>query len=131
MRSIERPNAPCPKERTSPGLINRRRPSFRRQSFMKAALCAAAILVCVLVVMAQQTSELYGWVKYSNQSPAQGVVLTMGNYSVATDKDGYYKITFLKPGRRTISITPPGKATRSKPVKIEAKPTRFDVHIDW
>jgi hypothetical protein len=81
--------------------------------------------------MAQQTTELYGWVKNSNQSPAPGVVLTMGNYSVATDKNGYYKIPFLRPGTRTISIAPPGKATRSKPVKIEAKPTRFDVKIDW
>jgi hypothetical protein len=131
MKFIEKPNAPLPKERARPGLINTRQASFRRQRFMKLALCAVTILVCFLVAMAQQTSELYGWVKDSNQSPAQGVVLTMGNYSVATDRNGYYKITFLKPGSRTISITPPGRATRSKPVKIDPKPTRFDVKIDW
>jgi len=131
MKSMEKPNPPCPKERTGPGLINTHQAAFRRQSCMKAVLCAVVILVCVLVAMAQQTSELYGWVKYTNQSPAQGVVLTLGNYSVATDRNGYYKIPFLRPGTRAISIAPPGKATRSRPVKIEATPTRFDVQIDW
>lgn len=131
MKSMEKPNPPCPKERTGPALISTHRAAFRRQSLMKAALCAIVILVCFLVAMAQQTSELYGWVKNPNQSPAQGVVLTMGNYSVATDRNGYYKIPFLRPGARTISIAPPGKATRSKSVKIEATPTRFDVKIDW
>lgn len=131
MKAREKPNAPCLTERAGPDLISTGRAAFRRQSLMKAGLCAIAILVCVMLAMAQQTSELYGWVKYSNQSPAQGVVLTMGNYSVATDKDGYYKIPFIKPGWRTISIAPPGKATRSKSVKVETKPTRFDVPIDW
>jgi hypothetical protein len=130
MKSNEKPNPPCAKERTGPRLISTHRTELRRQS-MKAVLCAIAILVCFLVAMAQQTSELYGWVKNPNQSPAAGVVLTMGNYSVATDRNGYYKIPFLRPGPRTISIAPPGKATRSRPVKIEAQPTRFDVKIDW
>lgn len=130
MKAKEKANAPCPSERTSPDLTSAHRAAFGRRSFMKAALCAIAIMVCVMLAMAQQTSELYGWVTY-NKSPVPGVVLTMGNYSVATDKNGYYKIPFLKPGRRTISIAPPGKATRSKTVTIESTPTRFDVPIDW
>jgi len=131
MKSMEKPNPPCPKERAGPDLINTHRAAFRRRSFMKAVLCAVAILVCVILAMAQQTSELYGWVTYTNQSPAQGVVLTMGNYSVATDKNGYYKVPFLKPGWRTILITPPGKASRPRRVKIETWATRHDVRVDW
>jgi hypothetical protein len=131
MKSMKTQNARDPKEITGPRLTNTRAAAFRRQSCMKAALCAVAILLSVMLVMAQETSELYGNVTDANQSPAQGVVLTMGNYSVATDKNGDYRIPFLKPGWRTISITPPGKATRSKPVKIETNPTRFDVKIDW
>lgn len=132
MKCKEEPSLPCSKESTSSALIRPYRAAFRRQSFMKLGLCTVAILVCVLVAMAQQTSELYGWVKDSNQSPAPGVVLTMGNYSVATDKNGYYKIPFLKPGPRKLLIAPPGKETRSKPVTIEATPTtRVDITIDW
>ena len=131
MKSMENPNATCPNERRSPGLISTHWIAFRWQSSIKAALCAAAILVCVMLVMAQQASELNGYVTYPNKSPVPGVVLTMGNYSVVTDKNGYYRMTFLKPGVRTISISPPGKATRSRPVKILPTPTRLDIQVDW
>jgi hypothetical protein len=131
MKSMEKREARRPRETTGPGLISTHRSAFSWRPFMKAALCAGAILICVMLVRATQVSELNGYVKYADQSPAQDVVLTMGNYSVATDKNGYYRITFLSPGVRTISITPPQKATRSRQVRIGTTPTRYDVLIDW
>jgi hypothetical protein len=125
MKSRKTLNPLYPQERTvSPA-------RFRLQSLIKLGLCTVAILVCVLVAMAQPTSELFGWVKYNNQSPAEGVVLTLGNYSVATDKDGHYRIPFLRPGPRKLLIAPPGKETRSRDITIEATATRVDVNIDW
>ena len=132
MKSMEPPRATCANERRRALRHTRtHRTAFRWQSSLKAALCTVAILACVMLVMAQQASELNGYVTYPNKSPVQGVVLTMGNYSVVTDKNGFYRMTFLKPGVRTITISPPGKATRSRPVKILPTPTRLDIQVDW
>jgi hypothetical protein len=98
---------------------------------MKAALCAAVIFVCAVLALPQKASELNGKVTYRNRSPATGVVLTIGNYSVTTDKDGYYRMTFLPPGTRVILISPPKKRSRSVRVKIGAKPTKQDFVVDW
>ena len=98
---------------------------------MKVVLCTTVILVCVVLAMAQKSSELNGHVRYNNKSPAEGVVLTSGNYSVATDRDGNYRITFLKPGLCRVLIKPPGKATRSFKVMIGSTPSQKDFVVNW
>jgi hypothetical protein len=98
---------------------------------MKAAVCVALILVCLVVAAAQRPSELYGYVKYQNNSPAKGVVVSIGNFNVATDKNGYYKVTFLKPGWKVVSLTPPGKVTRSFKVMVGSTSTQKDFVVNW
>lgn len=98
---------------------------------MKAALLAILIMACIAVTMAQQQSELSGFVKYNNKTAARGVIVTIGTYSVVTNKDGYYRMTFVKPGSRVVSITPPYKATKYYKVRIEMSPTRKDFEINW
>ena len=98
---------------------------------MKAVLCSAVIFACVAPGVAGKSSELSGHVYYSNKTPAQGVVLSIGNYSVTTDKDGYYRMTFLRPGSQEVLVTPPDKATRSFTVTVESELTLKDFWIDW
>ena len=98
---------------------------------MKAILGITLILVCLVVAAAQRPSEMFGWVKDKNNSPVKGVVVSIGNFSVATDANGYYKMTFLKPGVKVVSLTPPGKVTRSYKVTIGPNPKRQDFVIDW
>ena len=98
---------------------------------MKAAICATIISVCFVVAMAQGSSELSGHVKYGNNSPARGVVVSIGSYSVATDANGYYKLSPLRPGTKVVSLTPPGKATREFGVTVGSTPTSRDFVVDW
>ncbi|SRR6266498_3022208 len=98
---------------------------------MKAAICTTIISICFVVAMAQGWSELSGHVKYGNNSPAAGVVVSIGNNSVSTDANGYYKLSPLRPGPKVVSLTPPGKATRDFPVTIGSTPTSRDFVIDW
>lgn len=98
---------------------------------MKAALCSAVILACVALVMAGKSTELYGHVYYSDKTPARGVVLSIGNYSVTSEKDGSYRMTFLRPGSQVVLVKPPGKATRPFRVTIGSEPTLRDFLINW
>jgi hypothetical protein len=99
---------------------------------MKAALLATSISICLAVAtMGQSQTELYGYVRYSNNSPASAVAVSINGYSVATDGNGYYKIGFLKPGTATVLVSPRGKPTRSFKVMIGAAPTQRDFVIDW
>lgn len=98
---------------------------------MKAVLCSAVIFASVALAVAGKPSELSGHVYYINKTPAEGVVLSIGNYSVTTNKDGYYRMTFLRPGSQEVLITPPNKATRSFTVTVESEPTFKDFWIDW
>ena len=98
---------------------------------MRFVSCAQVIVLCATLALAQKSTQLYGYVKYSNGSPASGVVLTLGNYSVTTDKSGYYKMTFLRPGRFGVSVTPPGKKTVTIRVVINSTPTKADFTITW
>jgi len=98
---------------------------------MKAALCSAVILACVALVMAGKSTELYGHVYNNDKTPAQGVVLSIGNYSVTSEKDGSYRMTFLRPGFQVVSVKPPGKVTRPFKVVIKSEPTLRDFFINW
>lgn len=98
---------------------------------MKTALCSAVILACVALAVAGKSSEMYGHVYWSNNTPAEGVVLSIGNYSVTTERDGSYKMAFLRPGPQEVSITPPGKSTRKRTVTIKPEPTLQDFRIEW
>ncbi len=98
---------------------------------MKVVLSFSLILVLVVAGAAQRASELSGYLLYKDRSPAKGVVVSIGNFNVVTDANGYYKVTYLKPGLKVVSITPPDKATRSFKVMIGAKPTQKDFVVNW
>ncbi|PYS32805.1 MAG: hypothetical protein DMF75_11045 [Acidobacteria bacterium] len=98
---------------------------------MKVVLSFSLILVLVVAGAAQRASELSGYLLYKDKSPAKGVVVSIGNFNVVTDANGYYKVTYLKPGLKVVSITPPNKATRSFKVMIGTKPTQKDFVVNW
>ena len=98
---------------------------------MKVVLSFSLILVLVVAGAAQRASELSGYLLYKDRSPAKGVVVSIGNFNVVTDANGYYKVTYLKPGLKVVSITPPNKATRSFKVMIGTKPTQKDFVVNW
>jgi hypothetical protein len=94
-------------------------------------LLSSTIFVCLVLSMAQNSTEMYGRVTYANGAAASGVVLTIGNYSVTSDQDGNYKMTFLRPGTNTVTVSPPSKATKAFRVTISPTPMRRDFPIDW
>lgn len=98
---------------------------------MKAIRIVSLILILVAAAAAQPDTALSGYVRYSNRTAAKGVVLSVGNFSVTTDANGYYKMGYLRPGAKVVSITPPGKQTKSFPVQVGAAPTQKDFTIDW
>jgi len=98
---------------------------------MKTILSITLVLVFLVAAAAQSNSELYGYVRYRDNSPAKGTVVSIGNFSVTTDANGYYKMTYLNPGLKIVSITPPGKPTRSFRVRIGSNPKQQDFIVDW
>lgn len=98
---------------------------------MKSALSVTLIFVCLVAAAAQRPTELSGHIRNSDNSPARGVVVSVGNLNVTTDKDGYYVLTFVKPGTNVVSLTPSAKATRSFRVEVGSTPTQKDFTIDW
>jgi hypothetical protein len=98
---------------------------------MKAVLSITLILVFLVVAAAQSSSELSGYVTYTDRRPASGAVVTVGNFSVTTDANGYYKLGFVRPGMRTVLITPQGRATRSFTVNVGTGPTKQNFVVNW
>jgi hypothetical protein len=84
-----------------------------------------------VAVDAQESTQLFGYVKRENNIPVQGATISIGGYSVSTNKDGYYKFDFLKPGPQVISISVQGKPTRYIRMKITNTPTQKDFFVDW
>lgn len=78
-----------------------------------------------------EASELYGKVTWSSGNPAEGVLVSIGGYSVATDQKGEYKFSSLEPGDYTVAISPPGRATKSFRVRVSGDFTQQDFTIDW
>jgi hypothetical protein len=98
---------------------------------MKFAISLTLVLILVIAALAQSSSELSGYVRYNDNSPARGVVLSIGNFNVATDANGYYKMSYLTPGVKDIAVTPPKKLTRRFRVMVNNNPTQRDFKIDW
>ena len=98
---------------------------------MRAAFCVTLIFVCLMTVAARRSSQLYGYVSYSDNSAAKGVVVSVGDFNVITNDAGYYKVASVSSGDNVVSITPPGKTTRSFPVSIGSGATQKDFKIDW
>lgn len=98
---------------------------------MRATLCVTLIFVCLMTVAAQRSSQLFGYVRYSDNSAAKGVVVGVGDFNVITNDAGYYKVVSVRSGDNVVSLTPPGKATKSFPVTVESGPTQKDFKIDW
>jgi hypothetical protein len=89
------------------------------------------VLVILIAGGWQSPSELSGVVRNRDKSPAKDVAVTIGSYGVQTDANGFYKLSYLKPGVKTVFISPPGKKTRSFKLVVSAKPTQKDFIIDW
>ena len=79
----------------------------------------------------QEQTKLYGWAKWGDNNVARGVVMSLGSYSVATNAEGYYEFAFLRAGNHVVSVTPPGKPTRSFTVNVNGSTTRKDFVINW
>lgn len=98
---------------------------------MKIAIGVVLLSFFIIAAIAQTQSGLYGCVKFKNYTPARGVIVSIGSYSVSTNADGCYKLAFLKPGVRVVSVSPPGKPSRSYRVTIGRTPTEKNFTIDW
>ena len=94
-----------------------------------------AILVTIIIVGSSEAQYQYGqvqgYVRWANGSAAQGVVMSISGYSVSTNQSGYYSFGYLNPGRYVISISPPGRSTRSFWVMVTQGATRQDFRIEW
>ena len=98
---------------------------------MKFALSFTLVLVLVIAALAQNSSELSGYVRYRDNSPVRGAILSIGNFNVATDNNGYYKMSSLRPGVKAVSVSPPDKGTRTFRVVVNNTPTLYDFKVDW
>ena len=98
---------------------------------MKFALSFTLVLVLVIATLAQNASELSGYVRYRDNSPVRGAIVTIGNFNVATDEKGFYKMTSLRPGMKIVSVSPPNRKTRDFPVRVNTTPTQRDFRVDW
>lgn len=98
---------------------------------MKFALSLTLVLVLVIVALAQSASELSGYVRYSDNSPVAGAIVSIGNFNVATDARGHYKMSSLRPGVKAVAVTPPNKDTRTFRVVVNGSPTQQDFKVDW
>ena len=95
---------------------------------------AALVVVPFLVLMTPvhaQSMRLEGIVTSRFDQPVQGVTMTIGNYSVVTDRRGRYAFDYLRPGRYVVTVSPRDKRPRSFPVAVTANPTRVNFRIDW
>lgn len=97
----------------------------------KAPLVIAILVLLALPAIAQAPSELYGYVRYSDNAAARGVAVSVNGVSVATDRNGFYKLGFLKPGPVVVSVSPQRKPTRSFRIMVRAQPTQRDFVVDW
>ncbi|MCK4824819.1 carboxypeptidase regulatory-like domain-containing protein [bacterium] len=94
-----------------------------------------SILVTIIIVGSSeaqyQYGQLQGYVQWANGDAAQGIVMSISGYSVSTNQYGYYSFGFLYPGQYVISISPPGRLTRSFWVTVTQGATRQDFIINW
>ena len=98
---------------------------------MKFALSFTLVLVLVIAALAQAPSELSGYVRYKDNSPVNGAILSIGNYNVATNDRGYYRIANLRPGMKAVAVTPPNRETRTFQVVVSNTPTQRDFTVNW
>jgi hypothetical protein len=99
---------------------------------MRQRITLLAVLLCVICAPATaQVSQLTGSVRWQTGGRAQGVTVSIGAYSVVTDRSGGYSFRFLRPGTYVVAISPPGKPTKSFKVQLAAGATRRDFTIAW
>ena len=98
---------------------------------MKFALSFTLVLVLVVAAFAQNASELSGYVRNRDNSPVSGAIVTIGNFNVATNEKGYYRMTSLRPGLKLVSVSPPNRQTREFRVMVNSTPTQRDFMVTW
>jgi hypothetical protein len=98
---------------------------------MKFALSFTLVLILMIAALAQNSSELSGYVRYRDNSPVRGAILSIGNFNVATDERGYYRMSSLRPGVKDVAVSPPDKQTRTFRVVVNSSPTQRDFNVDW
>jgi hypothetical protein len=95
------------------------------------SLVAILITFVFLKPVGGQQSQLQGYVRWQNGRPASNSTISIGEYAVTTDQHGHYSIGFLHPGRYVISISPPGRSTRSFWVNVSLGSNSRDFTVDW
>lgn len=78
-----------------------------------------------------QSTRLEGIVTSPNGQPVQGVTMTIGNYSVVTDRSGRYAFDYLRPGKYVVTVSPRDKRPRSFTASVTATPRNRNFRIDW
>lgn len=78
-----------------------------------------------------QYAQLQGYILWPDNRPVSGATVSIGAYAVSTDQYGHYFFDFLNLGQHAISISPPGKPTRSFFVTAGPGSTQRDFKVDW
>jgi len=96
-------------------------------------LVVLLVLTCLISTASagQAGNNLVGYVRQSNGAPARGVIMTIGSYSTGTGDNGYYRFSSLQPREYVVTISPPGKLSRSYKVSVTGNPTQKNFTIDW
>lgn len=94
-------------------------------------LSIALVLLSAMALTTAEAAKLAGRVTWSDGSPAVGVTLTMGSYSVTSNRNGEYTFSFLATGRQVVSVSPPGKRTYSFVVEIAGDNIYKNFVITW
>lgn len=99
---------------------------------MMKKITLLVVLICLFSAtpVVAKFGQLYGWVRWQNGQPAQGVTMSIGGYSIVTNQKGYYGFSSIYPGLYVISISPPRRPTRSFRVNITGS-TQQDFIINW
>jgi hypothetical protein len=86
---------------------------------MRQRITLVVVLLCAISLqVVAQVNQLAGSVRWQNGVPAQGVALTIGAYTLVTDRSGAYSFKFLRPGTYSVAVSPSGKPAKSFKVQV-------------
>lgn len=102
---------------------------------MKFVVLSPFVMIFLLFAFAgysgAQSSQLQGYIRWTNNQPVSGATVSIGAYAIGTDQHGHYNFGPLNPGQYTIAISPPGKPSRSFSISVGPGPVQIDFKVDW